>query len=104
MNSGLHPRIYDAVRRIPPGMVATYGQIAYLIGMPKAAREVGWALAALRNNLVDRPVPWQRVVNAKGEIRTGNEQIRLLEEEGVEIGANGRIDLKRFGWDGLSEA
>ncbi len=104
MNTGFNARIYDVVRRIPAGMVATYGQIAYLIGMPNAARQVGWALAALRDHHVDRPVPWQRVVNAKGEVRTGKEQIRLLTEEGVEFGANGRIDLNRFGWDGFSEA
>ena len=93
-------RIYDVVRRIPRGRVATYGQVAERAGLPGYARQVGWALHALRPG---SRVPWQRVVNARGacSVRPGSgaelEQRRRLEREGVEFGAGGRIDLERFG-------
>jgi len=93
--------IYAMVSRIPAGRVATYGQIARLIGRPRGARQVGYALAALDNNT---RVPWHRVINAKGEIspRSGNEhddyQRVLLEDEGIEFDAHGRIDLSRYLW------
>ena len=95
--------IYDVTRAIPPGKVATYGQIAVLAGQPRAARQVGYAMAALDE---DSGVPWQRVVNAQGRISARADgqceplQQILLEEEGVEFDASGRIDLARFGWDG----
>ena len=101
MKAGLYADIYYVVRHIPPGMVATYGQIACIVDSPNSARQVGWALAALTNHFVDEPVPWQRVVNAKGEARMGKEQIALLQEEGIKFGEGGRIDLDLFGWDGL---
>jgi methylated-DNA-protein-cysteine methyltransferase-like protein len=101
VKAGLYADIYDVVRQIPSGMVATYGQIACIVDSPNSARQVGWALAALRNHLVDEPVPWQRVVNAKGEARMGKEQIALLQEEGIKFGEDGRIDLDLFGWEGL---
>lgn len=98
----MYARIYAVVCRIPEGKVATYGQIAAQAGMPRAARQVGYALAALRD--ADR-VPWHRVVNAKGEISrrsdpAGHEdwQRSLLEEEGVQFDARGRIALSRYGW------
>jgi methylated-DNA-protein-cysteine methyltransferase-like protein len=98
--SSLFQRIYDLVRQIPPGHVATYGQIATLAGTPHAARTVGWALASLRS---DSEVPWHRVINARGEISLprgeGYEvQRALLEAEGVEFDAQDRIDLRRYGW------
>jgi methylated-DNA-protein-cysteine methyltransferase-like protein len=91
--------IYAIVRRVPRGRVATYGLIARLAGIPRHARRVGYALAALRED----GVPWHRVVNAKGEIslrRTAGyaEQRGLLEREGVVFDAEGRIDLARFQW------
>ncbi len=89
------------MRQIPPGMVATYGQVAYIVGRPSYARQVGWALAVLRNADVDEPVPWQRVVSAKGEARMGREQMDLLEGEGIVFDEEMRIDLNAFGWDGL---
>jgi len=95
-----HEEVYDVVRRIPRGRVATYGTVARLVGPPCGARQVGWALAALRDDRVDPPVPWQRVVNAKGTSSLGAEQLDLLREEGVEVSHEGRIDLGRFGWDG----
>jgi methylated-DNA-protein-cysteine methyltransferase-like protein len=98
-----YARYYDVVRRIPPGRVASYGQVAAEAGLPGRARQVGYAVAALPEA---SDVPWHRVVNARGEIsrRTGGsafEQIQrvLLEAEGVLFDARGRIDLTRFRWD-----
>jgi len=98
-----HEEIYRVVRQIPAGRVATYGQIAHLVGPGCNARRVGWALAALREDRAAPPVPWQRVVNAKGMSSLGGEQIALLKEEGVLFDSSGRIDLRRFGWDGFIE-
>ena len=101
--SNTRKRIYDAVRRIPRGRVATYGGIAELAGLEGHARQVGYALHDLPSN---SGVPWHRVINAKGEIspRTGGDshelQRMLLEAEGVELDLAGRIDLKRFRWRG----
>ncbi len=99
-------RVYEVTRRIPPGRVTTYGTISRLIsGRGTAARTVGWALAALPPALVDE-VPWWRVINAQGRISTSNEpqvaaeQRARLEDEGVAFGADGRVDLDRFGWYG----
>lgn len=99
--AGTYPRIYAVVRRIPRGRVATYGQVAALAGgVPRGARQVGYALHALSS---DRAVPWHRVVNAAGRIspRPGGRELSqrvLLEREGVHFGAGGRIDLASFGW------
>ena len=96
-------RIYDAVRRIPRGRVATYGGIAAVAGMEGQARQVGYALHDLPP---DSGVPWHRVINAKGEISARSRgdshelQRMLLEAEGVELDPAGRIDLKRFRWKG----
>lgn len=93
--------IYTVVSCIPEGKVATYGQVARLAGKPNGARQVGYALAALK----DPDVPWQRVVNARGEIspraKSGYEEYQriLLEEEGIEFGLNGKIDLSQFLWE-----
>jgi methylated-DNA-protein-cysteine methyltransferase-like protein len=101
--SDAYARIYAAVRRIPRGRVATYGQVAVLAGLPGHARQVGYALHALQ----DGRVPWLRVVNAQGGISARADEpggsllqrIRL-EQEGVEFDARGRIPLDRFGWKG----
>jgi len=91
------------VRRIPAGRVATYGQIAALAGLGGAARQVGYALSALPE---DSGIPWQRVVNARGEISVRRDfdgaprQRVLLEEEGVVFDSAGRIDLVQFRWRG----
>ena len=98
--TGLYDRIYAAVRRIPKGRVSTYGRIARLVRAP-GPRVVGYAMAALP---AGSRVPWQRVVNHKGEIslRKGGDgelrQRRLLEAEGVHFTLRGRIDLKTYGW------
>lgn len=96
VSSDTYARIYAMVRRIPRGRVATYGQIAKLVG-DVGPRQVGYALHALK----DPSIPWQRVINAKGEISLrvdpDRQRIHLL-EEGVELDAKGRVDLKRFRW------
>jgi methylated-DNA-protein-cysteine methyltransferase-like protein len=100
-------QVYVLVRQIPRGKVASYGQIAALLGHPRAARTVGWALHALTETRVP-DVPWQRVINHAGRItiaRAGLDpriQRRLLEEEGIEFDENGYVDMRRFGWQGLS--
>ncbi len=99
-----YERIYATVREIPEGQVATYGQIASLAGLPGHARQVGYALFALRGDAVHEDVPWHRVVNARGEISARSEpgpeplQKAMLEAEGVVFDARGRIDLRRFRW------
>ena len=96
-------RVYELVKRIPPGRVATYGQIAALLGEPRAARTVGWALHALPADRAD--VPWHRVINSQGRISTGGRhhgaarQRKLLEAEGVRFGPDDRVDLRVYGWD-----
>lgn len=101
-HGSLYDRIYDMVCSIPDGKVATYGQIARLIGRPRNARQIGYALAALPE---EHDVPWHRVVNTKGEIsarsKAGYEDYQriLLEEEGVEFNPAGRIYLKQYRWD-----
>lgn len=93
--------IWSVVRKVPRGRVATYGQIAELAGLEGHARQVGYAL---HNLPAKSNVPWHRVVNAKGEIsaRTGGDshelQRLLLEAEGIEFDAKGRLDLKRHRW------
>jgi len=103
MASPLYERIYEITRRIPEGRVATYGQIARLAGVPKGARQVGYAMAALGRGRPRPEIPWHRVVNAKGESSIGGDQITRLEAEGVIFSEQGRIDLKRFGWSDIEE-
>jgi methylated-DNA-protein-cysteine methyltransferase-like protein len=98
-----HEKIYAVIRRIPPGRVASYGQVAALAGLLGRARLVG---TALREAPDGADLPWQRVINAGGKVspRSGlgveeGYQRHLLEEEGVVFSAGGRTDLERFGWD-----
>lgn len=98
-----YERIYAVVRQIPAGKVSTYGQVAAIVGGGCTAREVGYAMAALKVN--DLAIPWQRVINAKGEISPrGGEgptiQRVLLEREGVTFDEQGRVDFNQVGWDG----
>ncbi|MDD5948210.1 MAG: methylated-DNA--[protein]-cysteine S-methyltransferase [Lachnospiraceae bacterium] len=92
-------RIYDAVKKIPKGKVATYSQIAEMAGNKKMCRAVG---NALHNNPDPQGIPCYRVVNAKGEcsgsFAFGGEEVQaqLLMEDGIEV-INGRVDLKRYG-------
>jgi methylated-DNA-protein-cysteine methyltransferase related protein len=96
-------RIYAVIRSIPPGRVATYGQVAALAGLPGHARQVG---QVLRETPEGVELPWQRVINAKGEVSPrgglGLEeglQRHLLQEEDVVFDERGRIDLDVYGWD-----
>ena len=90
--------VQAVVMRIPKGKVCSYGQIARLAGYPRNARMVG--------RCMDDSIPWYRVVTGPGKISPrgldGNDDLQrfLLESEGVEFGANGRIDLECFGWSG----
>jgi methylated-DNA-protein-cysteine methyltransferase related protein len=105
-------QVWEIVRQVPPGRVTTYGQIAKMIpppgGMPQRSydafgpRWVGGAMAACPED-----VPWQRVINSKGEIslRAGaDNQRRLLEEEDVEFTNSGKVDFERYGWNGPDPA
>lgn len=93
--------IYRVVRRIPPGRVATYGQVARLAGFARHARQVGYALHRLPD---DSGVPWHRVLNARGEISIravpddGRFQRLLLRGEGVRFGSDGRVSMARYQW------
>lgn len=92
--------IYDVVRQIPYGNVATYGQIAALVGNRRLSRVVGYALHV---NPDPEHIPCHRVVNRFGEVSSAfvfggeNRQIALLEAEGVEF-RDGRVDMERFQW------
>lgn len=92
-------RIYEAVKKIPKGKVATYGQIAELAGDKKMARAVG---NALHKNPDPDSIPCYRVVNAKGELSGefafggAGAQAKLLEEDGIEV-VCGKVDLEKYG-------
>ncbi len=104
-------RVWELVRKVPPGKVATYGQIALMLSAPAGVdfesyrafgpRWVGGAMAACPDD-----VPWQRVINSQGKIseRPGAQKQRLLlEGEGIEF-VKDKVDLKKYGWRGLDEA
>ncbi|MEL7646118.1 MAG: MGMT family protein [Anaerolineaceae bacterium] len=98
----LYQRIYIQVKRIPAGKVATYGQIARMVG-GCSARMVGYAMSALRDGR-DPEVPWQRVINAQGRISLHGigsaEQRFLLEDEGVIFDDSDRVDFEVCAWEG----
>lgn len=96
---------YAVIRRIPRGAVATYGQVALVAGRPRAARHVGYALAALRG--ARHRIPWQRVLGARPRGRAAVSildpmgaatQRLLLEREGVRFDERGRVSLAEHGW------
>ena len=94
--------MHAVVALIPEGQLATYGQVADWIGAYGCARQVGWALRRLT---LPSPLPWHRVVNARGCIamspsREGSDWIQreLLLAEGIPVDAEGRLPLKRFLW------
>jgi methylated-DNA-protein-cysteine methyltransferase-like protein len=101
--STTYDRIYEIVRNIPQGRVATYGQVAELANLAGKARVVGYAL--YRVDITSLDVPWQRVVNAKGEIslsplRFGTDHLQrsLLEHEGISFNDKGKINLREYLW------
>jgi methylated-DNA-protein-cysteine methyltransferase-like protein len=102
-NTTTYNRIYEIVRQIPQGFVATYGQVAELSSLAGKARVVGYAL--YRVDMKSSDIPWQRVVNAKGEIslsplRFGTDYLQrsLLESEGISFNDAGKIDLRKYLW------
>jgi methylated-DNA-protein-cysteine methyltransferase-like protein len=99
--------VYAVVRHVPRGTVVTYGQVAAMLGHPRAARAVGTALARLPRSLVAK-VPWQRVINSAGKISYKGDffrpeiQRRLLEAEGVRFSDSERVNLRKYRWAGPS--
>jgi methylated-DNA-protein-cysteine methyltransferase-like protein len=95
-------RVYAIVVAVPPGRVITYGAIAALLGDPRRAREVGWAMAATPDQTP--PIPAHRVINARGELSGGpafggyGVQRARLAAEGIHFRADGRIDLDQYLW------
>jgi methylated-DNA-protein-cysteine methyltransferase-like protein len=95
--SSFPERVYAIVLAVPRGRVITYGAIARLLGDPRQARQVGWAMAATPDR--QPPIPAHRVIKADGELPGGHERHRaLLKAEGVRFLDDGRIDLDRYLW------
>jgi methylated-DNA-protein-cysteine methyltransferase-like protein len=95
--------VYRVLALVPPGRVVSYGQIAAMLGYPRAARTVGWALHGLP---VGSGLPWHRVINVHGRIttpcqeHTAARQRELLEGEGVVFGPDDRVDMSMYRWAG----
>ena len=100
---GLFEEVYEVVKKVPKGKVTTYGEIAAIIGQPRSARQVGWALHA---NPYEGVVPCHRVINRFGELCKGfafggiEIQKQLLLGEGVEVREDYRVDLDKYLWGG----
>ena len=103
-------QVYAVVRRIPRGKVTSYGRIARMLGRPRAARAVGYALNALKDRRDDGSfveVPWQRVINSQGRISIvnrehgANRQAERLRAEGVVVSQELRVSLEQYLWEGL---
>ena len=100
MSGWVFTAFYDIVRRIPPGCVATYGQVARLAGMPRCARTVGYAMAGCK----DPSVPCHRVVDRFGrtkscfDVYAPGTQRSFLEAEGVSFRPDGTVDLEQHLW------
>ena len=98
--SALASQVFALVRACPEGRVTTYGWLAKAVGYPRGARMVGWIM-----NESQEGVPAQRVINSKGELSGSwafgqkDRMHDLLEAEGIIFSEDGRVDLKRYGWD-----
>ncbi len=105
MKSPLYRQIYEIIRLIPSGKVATYGQIAEIVG-GCTARMVGYAASTIP---LDSEIPWQRVINYKGKISSRSRgsgellQQELLEGEGIQFDQLGKTNLKYYRWNGETE-
>ena len=103
MNGNFFEKVYEVVKKIPEGKVATYGQIAYAVGSPRSARQVGFALHV---NPTPGIIPCHRVVNRFGRLAPafafGGEEVQaqLLREEGVEVDETFTVDLTRYLYQG----
>lgn len=97
MEKTFNEKVYDIVARIPSGRVATFGQIAQMIGRPRMARFVGYA----SNNKNSWHLPWHRVVFKDGSLCSGfaAEQYRALKAEGVKFTPEKTVDMAQFQWD-----
>ncbi|MFC1776005.1 MGMT family protein [Pseudomonadota bacterium] len=102
VDANWHQSVWKVVSEIPSGHVLTYGEVARLSGMPRAARRVSQALRRAPRNMA---LPWHRVINAQGKISFAEDssgwmrQKDKLENEGV-VFLNGKVDLERFGYRG----
>ena len=105
-----YQKVYAVVAQIPAGKVTSYGRIAEMIGATGAARQVGYAMSALKNRSDDPTygsIPWQRVVGHDGRIvikgseHSRHYQAELLEEEGIELGDHLTVDMDQYLWEGL---
>lgn len=100
MSKNTFEKIYEVVKKIPRGKVATYGQVAIFAGNPHWSQIVGYALHA---NPEPENIKCHRVVNRFGDVSKSfvfggeNMQIKLLEDEGVKV-KNGKVDLSVYGW------
>ena len=94
--TSFYGQVYEIVAQIPPGKVVTYGQIALVLGRPRQARIVGWAMHHCPHGL-----PWHRVINSQGRISltgpSGALQRTLLEDEGIQFSRD-QVDLDRYQW------
>ena len=98
ISKSVYQEIYDTIKLIPHGKIATYGQIAGIVGNC-SARMVGYALAATPNNV---EIPWHRVINSQGKISViafEDLQRKLLESEGIIFDKSGRVNLRKYRWD-----
>lgn len=97
-----YDQVYEVVKQIPYGKVATYGQIARLLHSPHASRAVGYALHA---NPQPKAIPCHRVVNRYGQLAKAfvfggeNTQAQWLEQEGVQVGEDMTVDLEKYQWN-----
>src|SRR6266480_2446050 len=102
--SMLSERVFALVKACPAGRVTTYGALAKAVGFPRGARMVGWIM-----NESPEGVPAQRVINSKGELSGswafGSPDLmrKLLENEGIIFSEDGRVDLKRYGWEPMRD-
>ena len=105
-NSNFRTSVFRIVKEIPAGRVLNYGAVATLVGRPRAARQVGFALRSL--TIEESDIPWWRVVNREGYLsidhgQGGTEkeiQRSLLQSEGVEVSSDFRLNMKRYLWTG----
>lgn len=102
-SSSFREAVLTLVARIPPGHLASYGQIALMAGYPRRSRQVGMVLKGLPETT---ELPWHRVVNAQGYVPSKGRwwgaqvQIARLRDEGIEVDELGNLDLERHRWDG----
>ena len=104
MSSGFWEKVYEVVRQIPYGCVASYGQVAFMAGNPRGARIVGYAL---HKNPMPGVIPCHRVVFRDGAVASGfafggpEIQRAMLESEGIIFNEDGKVDMEKHQWDGL---